>query len=136
MLGSLLDLDNGVCTFFVNGRDYGWTVQLHTSAKKQSLKLYPMISLTNHQHVIVNFGDKPWFYTPPTDVAFQPVSQNNGSPQFRSDKKELENEVVVKEHDWDGPLCTLCFSEPKDTVLLPCNHDGFGRNCTNMLDVW
>ncbi|CAO3607562.1 unnamed protein product [Mucor hiemalis] len=143
VLGSLLDMDKGTCTFFLNGRDFGLKVQFHKNIRKQNaLGLYPIISLANHQHVIVNFGDQPWMYTPPVQsTAYLPMScskvkkEETSSTMEKSNRKYvIDNEV--HDHDWDGPLCTLCFSEPKDTVLLPCKHDGFGRSCTNKLESW
>lgn len=131
-------MNKGVCTFFVNGQDFGLKVQFHTNLKKQKLELYPIISLTNHQHVIVNFGSQPWSYMPSTQSDYKPVSCSAVRKKIIEEKNQLHsnNSSEINEHDWDGPLCTLCFSEPKNTVLLPCKHDGFGRNCTNMLDIW
>jgi hypothetical protein len=137
VVGSLLDMDKGICTFFINGQDFGLKVQFHTNIKKQTLGLYPIISLTNHQHVILNFGDQPWSYLPPTQLDYKRMSCSTVRKEMNEEKsKKTNNNNETSIHDWDGPLCTLCFSEPKDTVLLPCKHDGFGRNCTNMLDKW
>lgn len=136
-------MDKGTCTFFLNGRDFGLKVQFHKNIRKQNaLGLYPIISLANHQHVIVNFGYQPWMYTPPVQsIAYLPMScskvkkEETSSTMEKSNRKYvIDNEV--HDHDWDGPLCTLCFSEPKDTVFLPCKHDGFGRSCTNKLESW
>lgn len=121
-------MDKGLCTFFVNGQDLGLTVQFRTSAKRQMLGLFPIISLTSHQHVIVNFGDQPWLYQP--NIRHQPMC--NSSRHVMDPVKKEEEE----EHDWDGPLCTLCFSEPKDIVLFPCQHNGFGKNCAKVLEHW
>ncbi|KAI9266256.1 concanavalin A-like lectin/glucanase domain-containing protein [Helicostylum pulchrum] len=126
VLGSLLDMDKGLCTFFVNGQDLGLTVQFQTSAKKHMLGLFPIISLTSHQHVIVNFGEQPWLYQP--NIRHQPMCN---SSQHVMDLVKKEEE---EEYDWDGPLCTLCFSEPKDVVLFPCQHNGFGKNCAKVLE--
>lgn len=127
-MGSLLDMDKGLCTFFINGQDLGLTVQFGVNSKRQSLGLFPIVSLTSHQHVIVNFGERSWLYPPNT--RHRPMC--NSSNQIMEDVKKEQEE----EHDWDGPLCTLCFSEPKDIILLPCHHDGFGRNCGRVLEQW
>lgn len=141
VLGSLLDMDKGTCTFFINGQDLGLKVQFHKNIKKHNtLGLYPIISLANHQHVIVNFGDQPWMYTPPLQSAtYSPMSRSTIKQHATSssEKSKTKSSVIdheVLDHDWEGPLCTLCFSEPKDTVLLPCKHDGFGRTCSNKLE--
>ncbi|KAG2229603.1 concanavalin A-like lectin/glucanase domain-containing protein [Thamnidium elegans] len=126
VLGSLLDMDKGLCTFFVNGQDLGLTVQFQTSSKRRMMGLFPIISLTSHQHVIVNFGEQPWLYQP--NIRHQPMC-NSSHYVMEVVKKEEE-----EEHDWDGPLCTLCFSEPKDIVLFPCQHKGFGKNCAKLLE--
>ncbi|KAM3585963.1 hypothetical protein VKS41_002497 [Umbelopsis sp. WA50703] len=87
VIGTYLDLDNGLCTFFINGRDYGLTVEFDQPRKQvyetnlarrekyfkdghqvrdvDVLGLYPAISLTSHQHVIINFGNQAWMYPPP-----------------------------------------------------------------------
>jgi hypothetical protein len=40
----------------------------------EGLGLYPAISLTSHQHVIVNFGHSPWMYPPSLpESGFQPM---------------------------------------------------------------
>lgn len=41
-----------------------------------------------------------------------------------------------EEDDWDGPLCTMCFNEPKNTKVLPCGHGIWGSTCTKMLEYW
>lgn len=86
VIGTYLDLDNGICTFFINGKDYGLTVEFDqprkqvyetNKARKQKyaqdgrlikdvegLGLYPAISLTSHQHIIINFGNQPWMCPP------------------------------------------------------------------------
>lgn len=142
VIGTLLDVDQGLCTFFINGQDLGLTVQFHTNLKKPMLGLYPILSLTSHQHVIVNFGDRPWFYAPPVNASsFH--SMNDKAPcdsttveiLTRDVKEKIENKEE-EELEWDGPLCTLCFSEPKQITLLPCQHAGFGKGCAKILDLW
>lgn len=134
-------MDKGTCTFFINGQDFGLKVQFHKNIKKHStLGLYPIISLANHQHVIVNFGDQPWMYAPPLQSAtYLPMSCSTIKQDATSEKSKTRLSMIDNEaldHDWEGPLCTLCFSEPKDTVFLPCKHDGFGRTCSNKLESW
>lgn len=87
VIGTYLDLDNGICTFFINGKDYGLTVEFDQPRKQayetnqarrqkygkngqpikdvEGLGLYPAISLTSHQHVTINFGHQPWMCPPP-----------------------------------------------------------------------
>lgn len=87
VIGTYLDLDNGLCTFFINGKDYGLTVEFDQPRKQvretnlarqekylkdghrlrdvEVLGLFPAISLTSHQHVIINFGNQAWMYPPP-----------------------------------------------------------------------
>ncbi|KAH8552044.1 hypothetical protein BGW37DRAFT_297543 [Umbelopsis sp. PMI_123] len=97
VIGTYLDLDNGLCTFFINGKDYGLTVEFDQPRKQayetnkarrhkygrngQSVKdveglgLYPAISLTSYQHVIVNFGQLPWMYPPCLpDIDIRPMN--------------------------------------------------------------
>ncbi|KAI9498986.1 hypothetical protein BDB00DRAFT_924775 [Zychaea mexicana] len=276
VLGSFLDLDNGLCTFFINGCDLGLTVEFEHPARQHcvsedddvegisaspmlppppfnssdnnnnnnnnsgnsnfqneaarastssssrksksrssnsndnksvSLGLYPAVSLTTHQHVLLNFGDRPWMYPPPVSVKYKGISeagkldehfknrvlhyvQKRSKPRCKSQatsitttttttttsasvshrqqqqqqqqphtlqqQKHQHQEgvgggkratagVVVdvdavsnsssSSYEWDGPLCTICFSEPKNVMLLPCRHTGWGGRCADALDM-
>lgn len=178
VLGSFLDLDNGLCTYFINGCDLGLTVEFeHPSSrhhrfagKSIGLGLYPAVSLTTHQHILLNFGDRPWMYPPPVSVKYKGVSEagrlddgyknrilthvhkkhRRTSAGGRStdvllmsnNEQNQDGQVMAssssddEEYDWDGPLCTICFSEPKDVILLPCKHTGWGQRCADALDMW
>ncbi|KAG2182901.1 hypothetical protein INT44_005882 [Umbelopsis vinacea] len=104
VIGTYLDLDNGLCTFFINGKDYGLTVEFDQPRKQafetnkarrqkygktgqtvkdvEGLGLYPAISLTSHQHVIVNFGQSPWMYPPSLpEGGFQPMNACETMPE-------------------------------------------------------
>lgn len=76
-------------------------------------------------------------------VGADEVVKNDGSsPQSSQDSTtDSENdentvEEAEEDYDWDGPLCTICFSEPKNTVLMPCKHDGLGLRCAKVLTLW
>ncbi|KAI9255101.1 hypothetical protein BDA99DRAFT_467298 [Phascolomyces articulosus] len=294
VLGSFLDLDNGLCTFFINGCDLGLTVEFEhparqinqqqedegmatgssshspmlpppppsfhasnqhynekasttshyhsstmsssksnkkkktTTTQQQqesvSLGLYPAVSLTTHQHILLNFGDRPWMYPPPVSVKYKGISeagkledhfksrvikyaQKRNKPRCKSQATistttssqaaasaaaasgtphlpisnnhhhhsqpssitnlqsiptttsattiiasssspsipitRIETDVLssssssssTSSYDWDGPLCTICFSEPKNIMLLPCRHTGWGERCADALDM-
>ncbi|KAI8150032.1 hypothetical protein BJV82DRAFT_528754 [Fennellomyces sp. T-0311] len=209
VLGSFLDLDNGLCTFFINGCDLGLTVEFEHPARQQrastisqdedttaspilpptpfnsnaetrpssstsskrskkkpsksvSLGLYPAVSLTTHQHVLLNFGDRPWMYPPPVSVKYKGISEagkldehykNRVIKYVQKRKPRCKSQSTTgsamqipeadtisnssgSSYDWDGPLCTICFSEPKNVVLLPCRHTGWGERCADALDMW
>lgn len=256
VIGSFLDLDNGFCSYYINGCDLGLTVEFeHPNRKKhhihhshqqhrkssetssrssnlsestattstlhsisnsspkttisssspttstssprliestskinnnkkpaKGLGLYPAISLTTHQQALVNFGEKAWMYPPPTTAKFkgineagaldgnfekrvmrwvkkrgvtshgksyQPMNKPPLRPRVGADEvlqqedspdtdstTELEEEEEEEDYDWDGPLCTICFSEPKNTILMPCKHDGIGGRCAKVLTLW
>ncbi|KAI8638161.1 hypothetical protein BD408DRAFT_485742 [Parasitella parasitica] len=256
VIGSFLDLDNGFCSYYINGRDLGLTVEfehpnrkkhhsqnshqhrqqqphrkssetsprssnvsesttttstihsisnsspkttissspttsnpsprlIEAAAKRSSKKpakglgLYPAISLTTHQQALVNFGEKAWIYPPPTTAKFkgineagaldgtfenrvmrwvkkrgvtshgksyQPMNKPPLRPRvgadeiFQEESPDSDSTTEVEEeeeedYDWDGPLCTICFSEPKDTMLMPCKHDGIGGRCAKVLKL-
>ncbi|KAG2195251.1 hypothetical protein INT47_007980 [Mucor saturninus] len=244
VIGSFLDLDNGFCSYYINGRDLGLTVEFehpnrkprppkksssspstpsslssasesntstrttsvqsiltsespitspHTTTaaerKKKPVKglgLYPAISLTTHQQALVNFGERAWMYPPPTNAKFkglneagvldgdfnkrvmrwvkkrgitshgksyQPMNKpplrprvgaddivHGSSPQSLQDSTDSDctdghAEEEEEDYDWDGPLCTICFSEPKNTMLMPCKHDGIGGRCAKALTL-
>ncbi|KAI8066475.1 hypothetical protein BC940DRAFT_347505 [Gongronella butleri] len=158
----------------------------HKPAK--GLGLYPAVSLTTHQHIILNLGDRPWLYPPPVTCRYRGISDaghldkdyrrrvlrwvsqrgyrirklhlaenhrpirprskhthsNNGlgigayddsssSPMSGGSSANSTDSLV--EYDWDGPLCTICFSEPKNIILLPCHHGGIGERCAKVLDM-
>jgi hypothetical protein len=256
VIGSFLDLDNGFCSYYINGCDLGLTVEFeHPNRKKhhlhhshhqhrkssetssrssnlsestattstlhsisnsspkttisssspttsasspcliestskrnnnkkpaKGLGLYPAISLTTHQQALVNFGEKAWMYPPPTTAKFkgindagaldgnfekrvmrwvkkrgvtshgksyQPMNKPPLRPKVGADEvlqqeyspdtdstTEVEEEEGEEDYDWDGPLCTICFSEPKNTILMPCKHDGIGGRCAKVLTLW
>jgi hypothetical protein len=133
VLGCLVDLDERKCTFYMNGQDhcltagFGW---LNLEEDTIAQGLFPTISLTAYQHVLVNFGDLPWLFSPPV-TNFNSLSE---ATIVIESSLEMDNETI--DYEWDGPMCTICFSEMKDTMLLPCRHDGFGRNCAEALTVW
>ncbi|KAK4510707.1 uncharacterized protein ATC70_005140 [Mucor velutinosus] len=260
VIGSFLDLDNGFCSYYINGCDLGLTVEfehpnrkkhhrqqvsqhqhqqqqnrkssetsssnlsestattstLHSlsnsspktanspssptlttstssprliehSSKRNSKKpakglgLYPAISLTTHQQALVNFGEKAWMYPPPTTAKFRGINEagvldddfekrvmrwvkkrgvtshgksyqpmnkpplrprvgadevlQQASPDSDSTTEVEEEEEEEEDYDWDGPLCTICFSEPKNTILMPCKHDGIGGRCAKVLTL-
>lgn len=168
VLGSLLDLDNGLCTFFINGCDLGLTVAFEyplasprrrrrrLSGRHIKLGLYPAVSLTTHQHILINLGDRPWIYPPPVTVKYKGVSEagrltekfkrrvlryaQRHRPRYHNDNittnSSSSNDSNTGDYDWDGPLCTICFSEPKNILLLPCRHTGWGKHCADALKKW
>ncbi|KAI7866175.1 hypothetical protein BDF14DRAFT_1969545 [Spinellus fusiger] len=129
VVGSFLDLDNGLCSFYINGLDIGLTIEFdspNTSRRHKestsrssrsrdggqdgtsslssftssvssitsslitplpplpytedlpsptqvtkSLGLFPAISMTTHQHALLNFGDRPWMFPPPLEIKFK-----------------------------------------------------------------
>ncbi|CAO3588152.1 unnamed protein product [Absidia cylindrospora] len=165
----------------------------------KGLGLYPAVSLTTHQHILINLGDRPWIYPPPISVRYRGISEAGrldsdyrrrvlrwvNQRGYRIRKLHLaENHSPIRPHshtcggastssdggvkrastngccsnddyssaspvsltsttstdslveyDWDGPLCTICFSEPKNIILLPCQHGGIGQNCAKLLDM-
>ncbi|ORX43034.1 hypothetical protein DM01DRAFT_1411716 [Hesseltinella vesiculosa] len=154
----------------------------HKPAK--GLGLYPAVSLTTHQHIIINLGDQPWLYPPPVTCRYRGISEaghldsdyrrrvlrwvnqrgyrirkltlaenykpirprsrpshcnssladddSSSTPVSGSSSNSTDSLV---EYDWDGPLCTICFSEPKNSILLPCHHGGIGERCAKVLDM-
>ncbi|KAL0078461.1 hypothetical protein J3Q64DRAFT_1683397 [Phycomyces blakesleeanus] len=236
VVGSFLDLDNGLCSFFINGRDIGLTIEFErpnwptendasvtsnnllleipqnssvTLSSGRSFKsrafrsvpqpkspspqpktvkclgLYPAISMTTHQHALLNFGDRPWMFPPPLRAKFKGMNdagmpdkifrrrvngyikrnqsalmsrslyrpptpdlqqkgdvhdkflpENVSSSSISSSDLDSENaENQESEDDWDGPLCTICFSEPKNILFMPCRHGGVGKECAKFLEI-
>ncbi|CAO0796302.1 unnamed protein product [Mucor circinelloides] len=120
VLGCLLDLDENCCTFFVNGQDYGLGIVFTRS----TMALYPTISLTGHQHVVANFGHQAWYHGVDGAKAVTDAASRTAA------KIKLE----VTETKDDGPLCNICYSEPINTKLLPCEHGGIGEHCAQTFE--
>jgi hypothetical protein len=163
-------MDQGICSFFINGKDLGSTVAFeHASNQNRTNNmegLFPAFSLTTHQHILINFGDQPWMYLPDhllshqdwkginqadsMDSAFRQQVQCGGMIRSPLDKEGMAEIGHAKsstgghgddddDHindDWDGPLCIMCFNEPKDTSLIPCGHGSWGAACTKVLVSW
>ncbi|KAI8074589.1 hypothetical protein BC940DRAFT_315194 [Gongronella butleri] len=197
VLGSYLDLEQGICSFFVNGRDVGMTVAFeHASSVHggQMEGLYPSFSLTTHQHIKINFGRDPWWHPPQLPANEQWHGIHDAANQLSGDllarivtwsaqrpyrdvyepgaaigttDMDVDMDVDEDNHalagltrvhvhdalpdasrtssikaynaqdlDWDGPLCTMCFTEPKMASLIPCGHGGWGAACAKLLDSW
>ncbi|KAI9478808.1 MAG: hypothetical protein EXX96DRAFT_572368 [Benjaminiella poitrasii] len=162
VIGSYLDLDNGLCRYFVNGRDLGLTVEFekpfYKLERRKSLELpdrptideitspvpeastfeprristknlyylrkellrkqnatrgvglYPAISLTANQHVLVNFGDSPWMFPPPIKSQFQGVNKAGYlDPKF---KKLVMHWVQKRGLINEGKLCPSLNRQP------------------------
>ncbi|ORZ07617.1 hypothetical protein BCR42DRAFT_425870 [Absidia repens] len=207
VLGSFLDMDQGICSFYVNGKDLGSTVAFEHASSSSSNKdddhngmegLFPAFSLTTHQHILVNFGDRPWMYLPDklivassstagtmnsrneewkginqadsmtatfrqqlkngkshshaatlddlndddatmvtTDTTTTTLCSSQSQSSLALSKNNAhDNNDLMNDDDWDGPLCTMCFNEPKDTNLIPCGHGSWGATCTKILESW
>ncbi|CAO3613098.1 unnamed protein product [Cunninghamella blakesleeana] len=173
----------------------------HPSSEVKSAKglgLYPAVSLTTHQHILINLGDRPWIYPPPISCRYRGICEagelddkykkrvskwvsqrgyrmrkshlaENNTPIRPKLNKSLTSNNTIQinvnryhdqetkddlyltasplsctsttssntsiEYDWDGPMCTICFSEPKNIILLPCHHGGIGEKCAKVLDL-
>lgn len=124
VLGCLLDLNQDYCTFFINGQNYGFGINI----TKSTMPFYPTISLTGHQHVVANFGDQPWYYS--IDGA-KAVNESAATEETKSQKQHIITTV-----DDGESVCNICYSEPINTKLFPCEHDGFGENCAQTFESW
>lgn len=124
VLGCLLDLNQDYCTFFINGQDYGFGINI----TKSTMPFYPTISLTGHQHVVTNFGDQSWYYS--IDGA-KAVNESATTEETKNQKQHIITTV-----DDGESVCNICYSEPISTKLFPCEHDGFGENCAQTFESW
>ncbi|KAF1797965.1 concanavalin A-like lectin/glucanase domain-containing protein [Mucor lusitanicus] len=123
VLGCLLDLDKDYCTFFINGQDHGLSIDV----TKTAMALYPTISLTGHQHVVANFGSQAWYHSVEGAQAV-----TDAAPPRCHTTVEIKQDDVTEIND-DGPLCNICYAEPINVKLLPCEHDGIGETCAHTL---
>ncbi|KAI9485657.1 MAG: hypothetical protein EXX96DRAFT_613523 [Benjaminiella poitrasii] len=146
VIGSLLDMDTKLCTFYVNGQDCDLTVKF-SSLKEDTaailerggiVELFPTISLASYQHAVFNFGDCPWQYTPSVrnfkgvcKVDSKSIIMNKASLVDQAQLSLLYNSK--EEDEFDASLCSICYLEPNGFILLPCKHDGFGVKCANKL---
>ncbi|CEP14434.1 hypothetical protein [Parasitella parasitica] len=130
VLGCLLDLNQNSCAFYINGRDYGFSMALPA---QPAVPYYPTISLTGHQHVAVNFGGQPWYYNIPGVQAIDDALPPTDAAAISTKKQQLYGTV---EGDEEGLLCNICYSEPANTKLFPCEHGGFGEDCAQAFQSW
>ncbi|RCI03801.1 hypothetical protein CU098_012537, partial [Rhizopus stolonifer] len=205
VIGSFLDLDNGFCSYYINGCDLGLTVEFEHPNRKHSRKssevsscssvthestppsithspkpttpilsqtmddskkkkknkkpvkglgLYPAISLTTHQQALVNFGERPWMYPPPTTVKFRGIHEAGAlDHDFRKRVMRWVKKRGVTSHGKSyqpmnkPPLRPRVGADdiaqqpspesdkPKDTMLMPCKHDGIGGRCAKALSL-
>lgn len=118
VIGTLLNLKKGCCIFFVNGEEIELSVELSPT------EMFPAVSLAGHQHIAINYGNRPWFY-----------KQSRKTRPICSLVKENERSQYVIEDNCES-LCILCYSELKNTVLIPCLHSDFGSSCVEKLKIW
>ncbi|CAO3687594.1 unnamed protein product [Rhizopus microsporus] len=116
VIGTLLNLKKGYCSFFVNGQEIELSIEL-TSATQ----MFPAVSLTSHQQIAINYGDRPWFCPPPMKA----------TPVCSLYKERQVNHQDISDND--DLLCILCYAEPRDTTLYPCLHEQFGQSCVKNL---
>ncbi|KAL9553597.1 hypothetical protein MBANPS3_003231 [Mucor bainieri] len=132
VLGCLLDLDKNYCTFFINGQSHGLGIDV-TKTTAMAV-LYPTVSLTGHQHVVANFGRQAWYHHVEGGAKAVDEAALLGCITVNS----KQDTVVIEEKNGgdDGSLCNICYAEPINAKLLPCEHDGMGEHCAQTLESW
>ncbi|KAI9279066.1 hypothetical protein BY458DRAFT_532214 [Sporodiniella umbellata] len=118
IIGTLLNLKKGLCTFFVHGE------MIEIYGKIGSDRVFPIIGLGGHQHAVVNCGTSTWFYTQSSRI--QPINKAYRKTVQSQYSKNLE----------DDSMCILCYSEPKGATISPCFHNEFCSLCVKKLDNW
>ncbi|KAL5022381.1 hypothetical protein ScPMuIL_001536 [Solemya velum] len=131
-LGLLLDLDKQQLVFSLNGDCLPPFHQLFTYTRSG---FFAAASFMSYQQCAFNFGSKP-FKFPPKDVEFKSFNDHGNLtaeekiilPRYK--KLDFIKNILVKEDS-----CTLCFDNPANIVLLPCQHMGFCQKCALQLET-
>lgn len=132
ILGLLLDVDNQILIFSLNGDRLPPEKDLFICARSG---FFAAASFMSYQQCEFNFGAKSFKY-PPSDYNYKCF---NDYGHLSSDQKiiiprhqklaELQN-LQIKEDS-----CTLCFDNQATVTLQPCGHRGFCSTCVLQLET-
>jgi len=139
VVGVLLDLTEGATYFMLNGEDLGNPFQnVERPPHFQELAaegLYPAISFNTSEHCIFNFGHKPFRYAPPTKYkAFNSAGRLPDSEKYIAPRLVQSRPTSVVDFDPSEPTCQICCERPPNTVIVPCQHQGFCLRCVLQLE--
>jgi hypothetical protein len=59
-------------------------------------------------------------------------------PEYQLQLTDFEDdeEYSGKAFSVDRGICTICYSEPSDTTLMPCQHGEIGSKCCMLINKW
>eukprot|EP00038_Savillea_parva_P017468 m.20421 g.20421 ORF g.20421 m.20421 type:complete len:748 (-) comp3789_c0_seq1:1612-3855(-) len=140
VLGSLLDLNRGLIYFSLNGHVLPKMLRVSPSAMGENF--YPAASLMSYQHVLFNFGNQPYQHLPKFEGSATPEIQSlNAMGNMTAEQKRIVPRLVVleqlrkeREEEDDCARCQICFDEPPNCVVEPCNHSDFCSECASKCD--
>ncbi|KAL1916987.1 uncharacterized protein VTP21DRAFT_5184 [Calcarisporiella thermophila] len=155
VLGVGLDFVKGL-SFWLNGRrlvlqdeaEDGWvTLPPDTLKEFAERGVYPALSLTTFQHVLVNFGATPFRYPPDPDtycnlnsIAILPASLRRkihltAHRSLRLQLLATEDLTASDSQAFRLPQCVICYDGAQEMKLVPCGHEGLCGCCAGMVDV-
>ncbi|KJH51112.1 SPRY domain protein [Dictyocaulus viviparus] len=134
VLGCLLNIAAGTVMFFLNGQPLQKPHLDFLKNRPIDDGVFAAASFMSFQQCRFNFGAEPFKYPP--DVEFK--SFNDGGATLTVEQKTIlprrrRLELLQREPIPDD-YCTICYSNPGDTVLSPCLHGGICKICSMQLD--
>ena len=74
------------------------------------------------------------------------IATSNAMRKVLVDARPIKSVVITKHNSTNADdsededrvrknLCRICFDEPANTIVLPCGHQAFCKNCASQLEV-
>ncbi|KAJ9086662.1 RING finger and SPRY domain-containing protein 1 [Entomophthora muscae] len=145
IVGCYLNLSNWSAIFYINGRAISAPIQLPPDDMDRFINqeggFRPAISLTVYEHVKVNFGGRPFKFSPPEGYYRDMNQYGSLDEKFRAGPRSqltgpgtVFGETALSAEEEDS-MCQLCCTNEKNIVILPCQHDGICGECVSKLNT-
>lgn len=136
-IGVYFDVDNGTMSYYVNGKDLGVCFKFDEEERNQHLVdeegFFPAFSFTSYQHAIINFGHRPFQY-PPTQIHNLLNDYGRLTEDLKLGPAYAKAALLQPTAtDDDVELCTICYLNPGDLLMIPCRHDEVCLECISRM---
>ncbi|KPJ06370.1 RING finger and SPRY domain-containing protein 1 [Papilio machaon] len=135
VLGCLLDINNKMINFFLNGRHSMIIYPDFFSPTRPPKKFFPAITMPPFQQCIVNLGQKP-FRSAPEGVHFSALSSvGQLTPQLRMIYGMPRSAMQERQASFNASedACDICCDRAVDVTLHPCGHRTLCHECSMKL---
>ncbi|CAI4222439.1 unnamed protein product [Auanema sp. JU1783] len=134
VVGCLLDLTNEFILFYHNGVPLQRPHLEFLARRPQNDGVFAAASFMSFQQCRFNFGASEFKYPPAIpfrtfNVGGSPLSLSQKTILPRRRRLELLQREPIPED-----YCTICFANPGNTVLRPCEHSGFCGDCAMQME--